>query len=32
LVSDGIHLNAQGNSLLTERIIDHFSKSLGKAS
>ena len=32
LVSDGIHLNAKGNSLLTERIIDHFSKSLGKAS
>jgi lysophospholipase L1-like esterase len=31
-VSDGIHLNAQGTSLLTERIIDHFSKSLGKAS
>lgn len=32
LVTDGIHLNAQGNSLLTERIINHFSKSLGKAS
>ena len=32
LVNDGIHLNAKGNSLLTERIIDHFSKSLGKAS
>jgi lysophospholipase L1-like esterase len=32
LVSDGIHLNAKGNSLLAKRIIDHFSKSLGKAS
>jgi len=32
LVSDGIHLNAKGNSLLAKRIIAHFSKSLGKAS
>lgn len=32
LVADGIHLNAQGNSLLAEKIINHFSKSLAKAS
>lgn len=32
LVGDGIHLNAKGNSFLAERIIDHFSKLLDKAS
>ena len=32
LVSDGIHLNAEGNSILAERIIDHLTKSLDKTS